>query len=223
MTTTGIDQPLPTPPAPRFAERGPFMLAGIREHHAFDGPFAEAIGAQWDRLVPHLDAIPSRARDADYGASFGAADGSVAGFDYLCGVEIAGAGEPGGLPDGFVVARVPARRWAVFAHPGPIDELRHTIDAVFSQWLPASGFALAAEEGAPDMLERYGAGFDPAAGRGDLEVWVPCAQPEPARQDSSAGAVGGQGGPATPSRRSRKSGCGPPSSHESTSIRATAW
>jgi AraC family transcriptional regulator len=158
-------------PAPRFEERGPLLLAGIRERHAFDGPFPQAIGAQWDRLVPHLGAVPGRVGDADWGASFG--EPGRAGFAYLCGVEVADAGAAGPLPDGFVRARIPARRWAVFAHPGPLDDLRRTIDAVFGAWLPASGFALAATDGAPDLLERYGPGFDPVARRGDLEVWVP--------------------------------------------------
>jgi predicted transcriptional regulator YdeE len=28
----------------------------------------------------------------------------------------------------------------------------------------------------PLMMERYGPGFDPAIGRGDIEIWIPLAE-----------------------------------------------
>jgi AraC family transcriptional regulator len=41
------------------------------------------------------------------------------------------------------------------------------------QWLPTSGHERAKAQGPPDFFERYGEGFDPQTGYGDIEVWVP--------------------------------------------------
>jgi predicted transcriptional regulator YdeE len=43
-----------------------------------------------------------------------------------------------------------------------------------AQWLPESRHKAArAAAGAPDFFERYGEGFDPQLGMGDVEVWIP--------------------------------------------------
>ena len=49
------------------------------------------------------------------------------------------------------------------------DELRHVWHTIWSQWLPESGYE-AVES--PDF-ERYDATFEPRAGSGRVELWVP--------------------------------------------------
>jgi AraC family transcriptional regulator len=94
--------------------------------------------------------------------------GPGAGFDYLCGVEIS----PGtDLPREFTARRIPARRYAVFAHLKHVSSLGETCDAIFNVWLPESGTKM--PEDAVDFFERYGPEFDPVTGMGGCEVWIP--------------------------------------------------
>jgi AraC family transcriptional regulator len=71
-------------------------------------------------------------------------------------------------------AVIPAGRYAVFTHRGNAADVRQTVDAALSQWLPKSGKEhFKSARTAPDFLELYGPGFDPKTGLGDIEVWIP--------------------------------------------------
>ena len=63
--------------------------------------------------------------------------------------------------------RVPAQRYAVFAHRGPVSELRFTWQQIL-EWLPSSEFESAHK---PDF-EVYGPRIDPLVAVGGIEVWV---------------------------------------------------
>ena len=73
------------------------------------------------------------------------------------------------LPPGFTYQRLAARRYAVFRHAGHISSIHETFAAIFQRWLPASGLQAA---DAPEF-ERYSADFDPMAGKGQVDIWVP--------------------------------------------------
>jgi AraC family transcriptional regulator len=70
---------------------------------------------------------------------------------------------------------IPKQQYAVFRHHGHVSELPEMLDAIWSSWLPASGYRAGRIPGAPDFFERYGEKFDPVAGRDDIEIWVPIA------------------------------------------------
>jgi AraC family transcriptional regulator len=91
------------------------------------------------------------------------------GLDYMAGVEVSSAA---GLSAGFSHVNVPAQRYVVFSHHGPVSRIRDTIDAVH-KWSHTSGVS-AAQPGRdlPVMLERYGERFDPQTGSGDIEIWT---------------------------------------------------
>jgi AraC family transcriptional regulator len=91
---------------------------------------------------------------------------SEGNFDYMCAVEVGGASA---LPKGLSNLQVPGRKYAVFCHRGHIAGIRGTMSAIWSQWLPQSGYK--AFEG--PTLERYGPEFNPMTGMGGLEIWVP--------------------------------------------------
>lgn len=147
---------------PRFETRAGFAVAGLRER--FDDRSVAGIPGLWARLAPFLGAV----RPAEPGVAYGVCDYDPATglIDYAAGV----APAPGAdLPEGFETVRLPAARYAVFTHRGHVSELRTTMQAIFDAWLPASG-ETAAES--PDF-ERYDARFDPASGRGEVELWIP--------------------------------------------------
>ncbi len=154
---------------PRIQEVGPTRLTGLM------GDFTPAtmreIAALWPRFVEQLRLarLSGVGGKVSYGAGFHCFDGSPT-YQYLCAVEVS---DFTGVPAGWARVDVPRRRYAVFTHREHVSRLGEAIEAIHRSWLPGSGHVAALGGGAPDFLERYGEGFDPAAGTGDLEVWFP--------------------------------------------------
>lgn len=149
---------------PRFENRQAMVIAGLRGHITFAN--WAGIPEQWERFV-RSGPVPGKVGAPHYGLCFNMADG----FDYLCGVEVSGAE---GLDGEFTSVNVRAQRYAVFAHCGHVSKIRDTCDAIWRQWFPQSGQEFApAAGGEPDFFERYGEGFHPQTGLGDIEVWIP--------------------------------------------------
>ena len=162
-TSTALD-------APRFETRPRNIIAGLRESYAFaDNRFKQGIGAQWQRLGPMIGRIPGQIGAVAFGVCFDMF-GNATGFDYIAGVEVA-AGTA--LPAGFSAVTIPPRTWAVFAHTLHATQFNETMAAILRDWLPGSAYELAGGDGAPDLVERYGDGFDPATGMGGMELWLP--------------------------------------------------
>lgn len=150
----------------RFETAGALLIAGLSQR--FSAATASTIPQLWQRLVPYMDNLPQRVGAADYGICHGS--DSNGSFDYLCGFEVT---QLSSLPTEFSYLRIPPQRYAVFAHATHVSELRRTIDTIYRSWLPtASGIA---PTGLPDFIERYGPGFDPQSGQGDVEIWLPVA------------------------------------------------
>ena len=139
------------------------VLAGLKQRYTFAN--MGEIPAQWGRFAPYIGQVPAKVGVPDYGVVVSTADRE--GFDYLTAFPVA---DTSGLPAGFTTREIPAQRYAVFPHGGHVSTLCETIEAAFRQWLPTSGYQLT---GNVDFLERYGENFDPEAGAGDLEIWVP--------------------------------------------------
>jgi predicted transcriptional regulator YdeE len=114
----------------RFEEGRPMLLAGLRRRHPFD---AVDLAAQWRAFDAEL---PGRAGANRFGVMCGADD---RGFEYMCAVEVESFA---GLPEGTGRMRVPAQRYAVFAHDGPPETLRSTWMAIFA-WLERGQYASA--------------------------------------------------------------------------------
>jgi len=149
---------------PTFQQGKAMVIAGLRGH--FTPGTWDGIPALWQRLATH-GSIPGAVGRVHYGLCFNLSNG----IDYLCGVEVSNTG---GLPDDFTTSKVPAQKYAVFPHRDHVSKLHDTLDAIQRKWLPASGHKIVrAADGAPDFFERYGEGFDPKTGMGDIEVWLP--------------------------------------------------
>ena len=149
---------------PRFENGKAMLIAGLRGH--FTTATWSGIPALWQRLVTYRH-IPGKIGSAYYGLCFKVPDG----IDYLCGVEVPGTAE---LPEEFNHVSIPAQTYAVFAHRDHVSKLRNTMEAIEQNWFPRSGYKIARPpRGAPNFFERYGAGFDPRSGIGDIEVWIP--------------------------------------------------
>jgi AraC family transcriptional regulator len=149
-------------PSPRFETIKPLSLVGMTEHYSCQS--AAGIPDQWQKFSPRLGTIPGQVGKVAYGVCYNVDRDD--NFDYLCGVEVASSAE---LPHGLTRLQVPAQKYAVFTHRGHVSEIRAVFSAVWSKWLPQSGY----EAASAPVLERYGPEFNGENGLGGFEVWVP--------------------------------------------------
>lgn len=146
----------------RFEDRGEFSITGINESYTFET--RSNIPVQWERFAPHIGTVPGQMGPESYGVSWNYEPGRR--FDYLCGVAVT---SPNSLSKDFTKVDLPARRYAVFTHSGPVQKLPETIHAIWTQWVPDAGLKLA---DAP-CFEQYDERFNPTTGSGDVEIWLP--------------------------------------------------
>jgi AraC family transcriptional regulator len=146
---------------PRIEQGRSMLIAGPSEYYSFDNRWK--IPEQWQRFGPMIGTIPGEIA----GTSFGVVSHAQGGFRYMTGVEVSGAPT---LPAGVEQLAVPARRYAVFTHRGPLSRFPETLDFVWREWLPASGYRV---DGEPGMIEVYDERFDPVAGAGEIDLWLP--------------------------------------------------
>ena len=157
-------QPTTTYPLaePRFEHGEELLIAGLGARFSADK--SQAISGLWQRFVPYIGKVPGQQGWETFGLCCNPdEDGS---FEYIAGVRVSRVDE---LPPGFTHQRLPARRYAVFRHTGHVSSIHETFAAIFQRWLPASGLQAA---DAPEF-ERYSADFDPMAGKGHVDIWVP--------------------------------------------------
>jgi AraC family transcriptional regulator len=147
---------------PRFEQGRLPLIAGLGERYTDET--SAGITAQWQRFLPYLGHVPGQVGGAAYGVGYNSDD--EGNREYITGVEVTDFSD---LPVVFSRLRIPARRYAVFAHADHIATIRRTWATIWNRWLPDSGHEVA---DAPDF-ERYGAAFDSQTGTGGLEIWIP--------------------------------------------------
>jgi AraC family transcriptional regulator len=146
----------------RFETSRPLLVAGVGERYNHEN--GAGIPSQWQRFHQVAADIPNRIGNVAYGVC---CNGDDAGnFDYIAGVEVSDFSD---LPRPFFRVRIPEQRYAVFSLREHISTIRRTVNTIWNQWLPASGFKLA---DAPNF-ERYDENFDPITGNGGFEIWIP--------------------------------------------------
>ena len=155
-------------PDPTYREEGPFLMAGLREFRTFEE--RSSIPGQWQRFSPHIAPMPGKVDRAAFGVCLAPPDGKE-GFDYMPAVAVSSINH---LPAELSSVRIPRRHYAVFPHADHVSTIAATCAAIYGEWLPKAD--VKAANGLPLMMERYGPGFDPAIGRGDIEIWIPLAE-----------------------------------------------
>jgi AraC family transcriptional regulator len=150
---------------PRFVDSAEIFIAGLSARYTF--PKNEGIPHQWQKFGPHIGNLSGQDGPETYGVSCNFDNSG--NFEYIAGVKVKDFGD---LPEGFATMRLSPQRYAVFRHPGHVSMLRRTHYTIWNKWLPASGMKSA---DAPNF-ERYGKDFDPRAGTGTIEVWLPVAR-----------------------------------------------
>ena len=123
-------------PAPRFEECPEQLIVGLNETYTFETRLH--IPTQWNRFVAYLGKVQGQIGKACYGVCWNYEPGC--GFDYLTGVE---AADSSSLPKEFTRIRLPAGRYAVFIHEDHVSQIPQSVEAIYSKWLPLSGFKIA--------------------------------------------------------------------------------
>ncbi len=151
-------------PPPRIFEGAPLLIAGLMERHDCTKP--EEVPAQWQRFTPYIGSIPHGVGMAAYGVVSDLFFGSDS-FQYLSGVEVSDLYD---LQPELSAQRYPARRYAAFLHAGHVSRIRTTIHTIFNRSVEELGLEVG---DVPNFIEYYGPDFDPEAGEGGCEIWVP--------------------------------------------------
>jgi len=145
---------------PQFLDEKELLIAGVNRTYTMQT--RSEIPQQWEAFGYHIGTTPGKVGENAYGVCLNVSkDGR---FDYLTGVQVA---EDAKLPSDFTHVRLPARRYAVFAHTASVKKLPETIDTIWDKWAPDCGLKIAH---AP-CFERYTADFCPD-GKG-MEIWIP--------------------------------------------------
>ena len=148
---------------PLIEKRERMLLAGLIKTYAMKD--IGGIPALWEQFNAMEDGIPDVVNGkVAYGASLSFSEEK--GCEYMAAIEVTSFE---GLPREFQTATIPSGTFAIFRQPGHITLMRPTVHAIWSKWLPASGYT--AEE-AP-MVEYYPSTFDPISGNGGFEIWLP--------------------------------------------------
>jgi AraC family transcriptional regulator len=147
---------------PRFEDRRALLVAGLSALYTCES--SSGIPAQWQKFVPHIGTFPGQIGSAAYGVRYNSDE--EGNFGYLCAVQVEDFSK---LAAHWARLRIPAHRYAVFAHRDHVSTIRRTWNTIYNKWLPDSGHRVA---DAPE-LERYGEGFDSRTGVGDIEIWIP--------------------------------------------------
>jgi AraC family transcriptional regulator len=150
--------------APKIESLPAMRVAGLLARHNMNP--GSAIPAQWQRFSPYVGNVPGEIEGATYGIAghFFAETGEC---EYIAGMEVTDTAE---LPREFAVITVPPQRYARLKHRGHITTIRSTIEAIFDQWLPSSGYR---RKHAPwTFIEYYGPDFNEHTGLGTVEIWI---------------------------------------------------
>lgn len=150
--------------APVIEERPALRLAGLMGRHQL--PLGASIPAQWQRFSHYVGNVTGAIGNVTYGTCgrYFPDDGTT---EYICAMEVDQAAE---LPAEFTEIVVPAQRYARLTHRGHITTIFSTIDAIFCEWLPNSGYR---KKQAPyTFIEHYDEAFNPRTGLGSLDIWI---------------------------------------------------
>jgi AraC family transcriptional regulator len=152
----------PTIAANRIESLGEMKFVGLGEHV----PFAhmQNIASQWQRFMPHYSEIDDVEWPIPAGVSANLDD--EGNFDYVCALQVKRFSK---VPQGFVQLTLPAASYAIFRHDRHISEIAQTFAAIWNDWTPPDGRAIA--DGA--SIERHMETFDTRSGFGGVEIHVP--------------------------------------------------
>ncbi len=148
--------------APHFVDAGPMVIGGLQA--SYNCETRTAIPQHWQRFVEQANALKCMQGKDMYGVCWNTTP--EGNFEYLSGAPIDPSED---LPASLSKLELTARRYAVFPHTQHVSAIPQTVDTIWRKWVKDCGLSIAE---AP-CLERYTLEFDPVAGMGGMEIWIP--------------------------------------------------
>src|SRR5262245_10221099 len=140
--TTGTDEVQML--APQIVDKPELVIVGL------DAPFISVlspdannfsvIGRLWEQVGHRAGEVPNRIGHDMIGLCFdrpAAERTHPHEMQYLAGVRVSSVAE---IPKGMTAHTVPAGKFAVFTHRGPIRKFGDTVAEIYRVWLPQSGY-----------------------------------------------------------------------------------
>ncbi len=155
---------------PKFVDLPEFGVVGLAGRYVVGK--TEGIPALWMKFVQRWQHAKRPFPKVSYGICYDESEGTegeALPFTYMAAFAL-DADDP--APEGLETRSVPANRYAVFTHRGPVMAIQDTYAAIFGTWLPPSGYRRA--EG-PDF-ELYDERFDEETMSGEIDIYVPVAR-----------------------------------------------
>lgn len=155
---------------PRFIEKPEFKVVGMECRITKESNMVNRDGENfWKKFCPLSQNIQNRVDDiTSYGMSY--PDSASDNFIYMVCVEVT---EKGSIPAGMVYKEIPGCKCAVFTIKGErekiIENFYFTIDYIYGQWLPYSGYELSPEI---DLFEYYDERFK-CKDNAQMDLYIP--------------------------------------------------
>jgi AraC family transcriptional regulator len=127
---------------------------------------AEKLPELWGRFAPRKHEVVNGVPAVGYGLIRQNPD-PAEGLDYFSAMEVKEV--PARLPEAMVLIELPRQRCAKFLHRGPLANLNHTVNYIYSSWLLNSEYA---HTYGPD-LEEYGTRYHPTSPDSEIYYLIP--------------------------------------------------
>lgn len=157
---------------PQIVEKPQITVVGLEKPflHGLspESTAAEVIPALWEQFAPQADRVSGRVGHAMYGVIYGRPDADRSHPDelqYIAGVAVSSTDK---IPPGMVSRTIPAGKFAVVTHRGPIYKLRDTVRELYRVWLPQSAW----QHAQIADIELYDKRFDCESDSSEMEYWI---------------------------------------------------
>lgn len=157
---------------PQIVEKPMLQVVGI-ERPFIHGLSPEmnnfkVIPPMWEAICHRAGEMTNRVGKAMYGIIYERPERERAHpheLQYIASVAVRSAGK---IPEGMVQRTIPAGKFAVFLHRGPIARIADTCREIYREWLPQSEW----EHARIADVELYDERFDPESETSVMEYWI---------------------------------------------------
>lgn len=154
---------------PELCEQAELLLVGLQTNlygiESDKNNIARKLPALWAAFLARLDDVPQAVAGCCYGIVCPRHENADE-LQYLAAVAVRHAVT---VPPGMVLRRLPAGRYAKFAHRGPVERLDQTVNYIYASWLARSGL----RHRCTADIEFYGADYHPTADRSTMHYAIP--------------------------------------------------
>lgn len=157
---------------PQIVEKPDLKVVGLEAAfiHALspEATNFEVIGPLWQRFLAVAKDIPHRAGGDMFGVMYARPQNERSHPDELQYIAAVPVSKTTDVPSGMVSRVIPAGRFAVFTHRGPIHQIGECVREIYREWLPNSAWRHSGIADVELYDERFGCGGEDS----EMEYWI---------------------------------------------------